>query len=193
MDVTCTERIGKLSNLLTRAGYRMATAESCTGGMVGSLCTSVAGSSDWFSGGIIAYANQIKANVLGVPAEVLEQCGAVSAEVVRHMAVGALCVCGAQAAVALSGVAGPGGGSPEKPVGTVWLAAAVAEQEGSCRIDLDAVRRLHLESLRATLGGQSIVVVATRHLFQGDRDTVRTQAAWQSLQELTALLEMQQG
>ena len=191
MENTCKELIGRLSHLLTRAGYRMATAESCTGGMVGSLCTAVAGSSDWFSGGVIAYANQVKERALGVPAEILEKYGAVSAEVVRQMALGALRVCGAQASVALSGVAGPGGGSPEKPVGTVWLAVAVEERTGTCLIDLEAVQRLHPDCVRVTGGERTIVVVAVRHHFTGDRDAVRTQAAWTVLRELADLLAMQ--
>jgi len=190
MENTYKELIGRLSDLLTRAGYRMATAESCTGGMVGSLCTAVAGSSDWFSGGIIAYANHVKERVLGVPAESLEKYGAVSDEVVRHMAVGALRVCGAQASVALSGVAGPGGGSPEKPVGTVWLAVAVENRADAYRIDLEAVQRLHPDCARITERDRAIVV-ATRYHFAGDRDAVRTQAARTALRDLADLLALQ--
>ncbi|MCC8193147.1 MAG: CinA family protein [Deltaproteobacteria bacterium] len=189
MDYAHKERIGRLSHLLTRAGYRMATAESCTGGMIGSICTSFAGSSEWFAGGIIAYANDVKGSVLGVPAAVLEEHGAVSGEVVQHMAAGALCVCRVQAAVAVSGVAGPGGGTPDKPVGTVWMAAAVEERAGVCRIDLEALRQKHPDTLRVTLDGRSIVVAAMLRHFEGDRSAVREQAAWQALLELTELLE----
>ena len=191
MDNAHKERIGKLSHLLTHAGYRMATAESCTGGLVGSLCTSVAGSSDWFAGGVIAYANDVKEGVLGVPELALKNHGSVSGEVVQHMAVGALRVCRAQAAVALSGVAGPGGGTPDKPVGTVWMAAALEERDNVCRIDLDMISRTRSGAFRVAFGGRSIVVAATRYQFDGDRTAVQSQAAWQSLQELLELFEAQ--
>ncbi len=102
----------------------MVTAESCTGGMVGSFMTDVAGSSSYFLGGAITYSNAEKMGQLDVPASVLEQHGAVSEACVEAMAAGARKRFGADFAVAISGVAGPGGGSPDKPVGTVWLAVA---------------------------------------------------------------------
>ena len=105
-------------------GRTCATAESCTGGGVGSAITSVAGSSAVFQGGVISYANSAKINVLGVSAETLARVGAVSSEVAAEMAVGARRLLGADFAVSLTGVAGPGGGSAEKPVGLVWFGLA---------------------------------------------------------------------
>ncbi|MDR0394390.1 MAG: competence/damage-inducible protein A [Tannerella sp.] len=109
---------------LRSKGLTVGTAESCTGGAVAALLTSVPGSSDYFRGGVVSYANKVKRNVLGVSAADLEQYGAVSRPVVEQMAKGALQVLGCDYAVATSGVAGPGGGTPEKPVGTVWIAVA---------------------------------------------------------------------
>ena len=103
----------------------MGTAESCTGGYIAHLITRVAGSSDYFCGGVVSYSNEVKHHVLGVSEESLVQYGAVSCPVVEQMALGAIRVLGCDCAVATSGIAGPGGGSPEKPVGTVWIAAAL--------------------------------------------------------------------
>ena len=105
-------------------GLTLATAESCTGGLVAARLTSVPGSSDVFLGAVVAYADEVKARELGVPAEVLERHGAVSAEAAAAMAAGARARLGADVAVAVTGVAGPGGGTPEKPVGLVYLHAA---------------------------------------------------------------------
>ena len=104
----------------------MGTAESCTGGYIAHLITRVAGSSDYFCGGVVSYSNEVKHHVLGVSEESLVQYGAVSCPVVEQMALGAIRVLGC--AVATSGIAGPGGGSPEKPVGTVWIAAALKDK-----------------------------------------------------------------
>ncbi|MDR2680664.1 MAG: competence/damage-inducible protein A [Tannerella sp.] len=109
---------------LRAGGLTVGTAESCTGGAVASLLTSVPGSSDYFIGSIVSYANAVKHKVLGVPEEDLVRYGAVSRQVVEQMARGALKVLGCDYAIATSGVAGPGGGTPEKPVGTVWIAVA---------------------------------------------------------------------
>ena len=111
-----------LGGRLRESGWRMATAESCTGGLVASTLTDVSGSSDWFDGGIVAYANAVKSSLLQVPERVLESYGAVSEETVLAMVRGARDNLGVDVAVALSGVAGPSGGTPEKPVGTVWMA-----------------------------------------------------------------------
>ena len=99
----------------------MAAAESCTGGMIAAACTDLAGSSNWFERGFVTYSNAAKADMLGVDAELIARHGAVSEEVARAMAQGALARSQAQAAVAVTGVAGPGGGSADKPVGTVWF------------------------------------------------------------------------
>lgn len=112
---------------LRRRGLTVATAESCTGGNIAAAITSVAGCSDVYMGSVVSYANEVKINVLGVPASDIEAHGAVSREVVLAMARGAARVTGADCAVATSGVAGPGGGTAEKPVGTVWTAVHTPE------------------------------------------------------------------
>lgn len=114
--------------LLRNKGKTVATAESCTGGYIAHLITSVAGSSEYYKGGVVAYTNEIKANVLGVKVVDIEQYGAVSEPVVRQMAEGVKRLTGADCAIATSGVAGPGGGTEEKPVGTVWIGIATPER-----------------------------------------------------------------
>ncbi len=111
--------IGKLR----QRGMTLATAESCTGGNIAHVITEIAGCSDIFRGGIVAYSNEVKRNVLGVESAALENHGAVSQAVVQQMAAGACSTCGTSCAVATSGIAGPGGAVPGKPVGTVWIAA----------------------------------------------------------------------
>lgn len=138
----------RLGEKLKAAGQRMATAESCTGGWVAKACTDVPGSSDWFECGFVTYSNAAKVRDIGVSEATLANHGAVSAPTVREMAAGALRVSGAEIAVAISGIAGPGGGTPTKPVGTVWFGLAV--------------RR-----------GAEVVVTAERQLFAGDRERVR--------------------
>lgn len=145
--------------LLREQGQTVATAESCTGGLVASMLTDVPGSSEAVLGGWVTYANAMKSGELGVPIELIEQHGAVSAEVVKAMALGALKQSGADNAVATSGVAGPGGGTPSKPVGTVWLGLAWQDEAG-----------LHVEAYLASL--------------PGDRMTVRDRAAKCALQLL---------
>ncbi|MCL2220442.1 MAG: CinA family protein [Chitinispirillia bacterium] len=111
----------RLGEILKSRGLTLAVAESCTGGLLGGAITSVAGSSSYFRGGVIAYDNDIKRGILGVPAEDLETYGAVSDPVVKAMAGGAAELFGAGCAVSVSGIAGPGGGSDEKPVGLVFI------------------------------------------------------------------------
>ena len=113
-----------VGELLKEKKLTLSTAESCTGGSIAALVTSVPGSSEYFSGGIVAYSNEVKMALLHVSAETLEQYGAVSRETVTEMARGAMKALKTDCAVATSGIAGPGGGSREKPVGTVWIAAA---------------------------------------------------------------------
>lgn len=120
-EQTVVDDIAEIANFLVKNGLMLATAESCTGGMIAAACTDMAGSSAWFERGFVTYANAAKTELLGVPAELIDQHGAVSEPVVRAMVVGAAARSHAQVAVAVTGVAGPSGGSPDKPVGTVWL------------------------------------------------------------------------
>lgn len=144
-----------VTGMLTAAGLTVATAESCTGGMVAQMLTSVPGASACYVGGFVTYANGAKTAILGVPADLIDRFGAVSEPVVREMATGALRATGADLAVAVSGIAGPGGGSADKPVGTVWIGWAGAEGDG-----------------------------ARCHRFEGDRDQVRRSAAVHALDAL---------
>ena len=123
--------LGPLGDALRARGWRLATAESCTGGLIAALCTSVAGSSDWFDRGFVTYSNAAKTAQLGVPAPLIEVHGAVSQPVAEAMALGALAHSEAQLALAVTGIAGPGGAVPGKPVGTVWLAWAWRRPEGA--------------------------------------------------------------
>ena len=113
-----------LAYMLRERGLHLVTAESCTGGLIAAACTSIAGSSDWFERGIVCYSNEAKTELLGVPATLIVKHGAVSAEVARAMAEGALAHSPADLSLAVTGVAGPSGGTEAKPVGTVWLALA---------------------------------------------------------------------
>lgn len=144
-----------VTGLLTAAGLTVATAESCTGGMVAQMLTSVPGASACFLGGFVTYANTAKTALLGVPTDVITEHGAVSEPVVRAMAAGARRAMGADLAVAVSGIAGPAGGSADKPVGTVWVG-------------------------RAGPDGDGVQV----HRFEGDRDHVRRSAAVHALDAL---------
>lgn len=119
--------VEQLANALTARGWTMATAESCTGGLIGGACTDLAGSSDWFERGFVTYSNAAKTELLGVPADLIAAHGAVSEPVARAMAAGARAHAPVQLAVAVTGVAGPSGGSAEKPVGTVWFGWATPE------------------------------------------------------------------
>ena len=142
--------------LLTARGLTCATAESCTGGLAGGAITAVPGSSAVFAGGVISYSNEVKRRVLGVSADDLERHGAVSSPVAAQMAEGARRVLGTDLAVSLTGIAGPDGGSAEKPVGLVWFGLA----------DARGVR-------------------TERAIFRGDRDAVRRQAVVHALGMLT--------
>ena len=114
-----------LARLLLNRGWMLATAESCTGGMIAARCTDLAGSSAWFDRGFVTYSNAAKSELLGVSPELIAQQGAVSETVARAMAEGAVRRSGVQAAIAVTGIAGPTGGSLDKPVGTVWFAWAL--------------------------------------------------------------------
>jgi nicotinamide-nucleotide amidase len=119
------QAVTELAEKLKERGLTLATAESCTGGLIAFELTNVSGSSDWFVGGVVAYANSVKESLLGVPGETLVAHGAVSRETVLAMASGAARALGADCALAVSGIAGPAGGTPEKPVGTVWIGWSV--------------------------------------------------------------------
>jgi len=143
----------RVAEALLARGWQLATAESCTGGWVAKVCTDIAGSSRWFDCGFVTYTNESKQELLGVTAETLHHHGAVSEQTVREMALGALERSRAQVSLAISGIAGPGGATPFKPVGTVYLAWAV--REGA---------------------------VTTEHaLFNGEREAVRRQAVLRAL------------
>jgi nicotinamide-nucleotide amidase len=151
-----------LADALRRHGARLATAESCTGGLIAAACTAVSGSSDWFERGFVTYSKDAKSELLGVDANLIAAHGAVSEPVVRAMAVGALRHAPVQWAVAVTGVAGPGGGSADKPVGTVWVAVA---------------------------GAAGASPVSRRLQLGGDRTAVRQQTVQQALALLLHTLE----
>jgi len=163
---TADDVVRSVAALLQARGWRLATAESCTGGRIASEVTAQAGSSSYYAGGVVAYANAVKTALLGVPGALIEQHGAVSAPVAEAMARGALERLGADVAVATTGIAGPGGGTDAKPVGLVFIATAVRHH--GCRSE-------------------------ERH-FQGNREAVQfaaSQAALNMLQQsLRDLLDM---
>lgn len=149
---TAEAAAARLLEALSRRGWTAALAESCTGGLVSAALTSVPGASDHFWGAVVSYANEAKERVLSVPREVLELHGAVSAETVRSMARGVLALSGADVSAAVSGIAGPGGGTPEKPVGTVWI--GLASRDGQSR-----EIRLNLSGGRDRIRGDSVIRV----------------------------------
>jgi len=130
----------ELGRLLSARGLTLALAESCTGGLIGSLITDVAGSSDYFLGSAVTYANSAKQNLLGVRPETLLAHGAVSAETAAEMAQGARRIFGAAIAASVTGIAGPGGGVPDKPVGLVYIHLSSADAEISERHVWDSDR-----------------------------------------------------
>jgi nicotinamide-nucleotide amidase len=149
IDADLAQRSAELGALLGARGWRITAAESCTGGLVAAAITATAGSSGWFDAGFVCYSNAMKTALLGVPQATLDAHGAVSEDVARAMAEGALARSGADLAVAVTGIAGPGGAVPSKPVGTVCFAFALRSVATSA---------------------------ATRH-YDGDRAEVRRRAA----------------
>lgn len=135
----------EIGELLKAKKLSLSTAESCTGGGISALVTSVPGSSEYFKGGIVAYANEVKEELLGVRPETLVAYGAVSRETVVEMAKGAMNRLKTDCAVATSGIAGPGGGTPEKPVGTVWIAAAYKNEIVTMKQEGDEGRARNVE------------------------------------------------
>lgn len=164
-----SQLIGSIAEILMARKLMMGTAESCTGGLVAALCTELPGSSSWFAGGVVSYSNSLKESLLGVESSLIDRHGAVSGPVAEHMAVGALKTLKVQAALAISGIAGPGGGSAEKPVGTVWIGTAISLTE---KFSMTNTRSL------------------SRHfVFSGNRQEIRASAALHSLEILLELLE----
>jgi nicotinamide-nucleotide amidase len=157
--------IAELAEHLLSQRRQLVTAESCTGGWVAKACTDRPGSSQWFRGGAVAYTNELKTALLGVQLRTLAEAGAVSEATVREMAVGALERLGGDVAVAVSGIAGPDGGTPDKPVGTVWFAWAVSRAASGLQGGRGPADR-----------GAMATVRTARHRFDGDRDAVRRQA-----------------
>ena len=151
----------QLAKEMLRKNLILATAESCTGGWIAEVATAIAGSSDWFDCGFVTYSNDAKQRMLGVRAYTLECYGAVSENTVREMAEGALLNSNALVSVATSGIAGPAGGTADKPVGTVWFAWT----------------------------GKGFDSQAEVQTFIGDREAVRSQAVAYALQELMALIK----
>ena len=154
-----------LANALRGRGWRLATAESCTGGLIAATCTAVAGSSHWFDRGFVTYSNEAKTELLGVPAALIAAHGAVSEPVALAMAEGALARSATDLAVAVTGIAGPGGAVPGKPVGTVWMALArrgVPAQAQRLQLggDRSAVRAATVRAALAALTGACEPAVA---------------------------------
>lgn len=150
---------GLVADLMLKRQWMLATAESCTGGLIAAACTELAGSSVWFERGFVTYSNAAKTELLGVPAALIADHGAVSEPVARAMASGALQHSQAHVALSVTGIAGPGGGSPDKPVGTVWFGWATPQG-----------------------------VWSEMQCFEGDRAAVRAGALQHSLGKLTQLL-----
>ncbi len=145
-DATLRRLAGQVAEILRANGEMLATAESCTGGWIAKACTDLAGSSEWFESAAVTYSNRAKQSLLGVTAATLEKHGAVSRECALEMVAGALVRFEAGVAVAVTGIAGPTGGSPDKPVGTVWIAWQRRGREARVELfhfdgERDAVRR----------------------------------------------------
>ena len=154
LDENVRQEAQALGEALLARGWLCGLAESCTGGLAGAVCTAIPGASQWFAGGVISYANAVKIRVLGVDAETLEALGAVSEAVARQMAEGVCRVLDVRAGMAITGVAGPGGGSAEKPVGTVWLAFCVDGVSTAQKLALHGQREdIRLAAVAAALTG----------------------------------------
>ena len=140
LDVLTTSQLMSLADALRRRSWRLATAESCTGGLIAAACTALPGSSDWFDRGFVSYSNVAKTEMLGVDAALIAEQGAVSEAVARAMVRGTLRRSRAQLVLAVTGIAGPGGAVAGKPVGTVWLAWGTALSMQAERLQLDGDR-----------------------------------------------------
>lgn len=136
----------ELSDKFWKEGLTLATAESCTAGNIAAIITAIPGSSHFYKGGIIAYSDEVKINLLGVNPETLESQGAVSEKTVIEMAKGAMKSMNSDCAIATSGIAGPTGGTPDKPVGTVWIAAAMRDKVITMKANGDEGRNKNIEN-----------------------------------------------
>ncbi len=161
----------QLADVLLQHGWMLATAESCTGGQIAARCTDVSGSRNWFERGFVTYSNDAKHELLGVDSARIAEHGAVSQAVAQEMALGALRHSRAQVSIAVTGVAGPTGGSADKPVGTVWFGWATPSDAGP------------------TLGAETAWVKTECMHFSGDRAAVREAATQHALKTLLDLLQ----
>ena len=158
LDKQIHELVVQIKAALLDRGESMATAESCTGGLIAASIVAEPGSSDILAGGIVAYRNEVKENLLGVPHSILEQFGAVSEQTVKEMSKGALEKFGCQWAVSTSGIAGPGGAEPGKPVGTVWMSISwisgnnCLQNESFCKIFAGDRLKIRLKTVYMVLG-----------------------------------------
>ncbi len=153
---------GKLAEVLKRKGLKASAAESCTGGLIGALITSMPGSSEYFLGSAVTYSNEAKESILKVPVGIIAEYGAVSGQTARLMAKGSVRLYGSDVAVAVTGIAGPGGATPDKPVGLVYIGVS----DGRC-------------------------ARSERFIFGGDRGEVRTQTVLEAIRMLTEIAEEQ--
>lgn len=153
--------VQNLAEILSQRNEKLCTAESCTGGLIAKTLTDLAGSSDWFERGFVTYSNEAKTDMLSVPAPLIDQYGAVSEAVASAMLNGALAHSSAAYGIAVTGVAGPGGGSDDKPVGTVWIAVGSEQHQ-----------------------------VVRRYVFPGDRDAVRQATLFTALDTLACMLSI---
>jgi len=160
-DATLYQLTEQLATSLLNKQWQLVTAESCTGGWLAKCCTDLPGSSAWFAGGVVSYSNSLKQSLLSVSNDTLAEFGAVSEPVVKEMALGCIEKLGGQISVAISGVAGPDGGSDQKPVGLVWFGFASTKQQFCCQ-----------------------------QLFTGDREAIRRQAVAFALNQLIEMLEL---
>lgn len=164
MNENSLQLVQRIAVQLLQKQQKICTAESCTGGLIAKTFTDLAGSSDWFDRGFVTYSNQAKSDMLAVPVSIIDDYGAVSEAVATAMASGALRHSEADFAIAVTGVAGPAGGSDEKPVGTVWIAIASRPQS-----------------------------LAIKCLFAGDREAVRQATLLRALKEILAMLDAPAG
>ena len=174
-DVHLTELARKVGEALSRNGARIACVESCTGGWIAKTLTDIPGSSEWFGWGWITYANEAKRHLVGVPDAILAADGAVSEAAVAAMARAGRVLSGADFAVAVSGIAGPEGGTPEKPVGTVWFGWDGPPD--------------NIDRVRPGASDRGVPGITKREMFAGDRESIRRQAVSHALRGILDLVQ----